>query len=108
MFGSMLGKLLGGEAGKFIGKVAGNENLGKGIGEGIGGFAGGLTGFKKGGRVKGKRGKPVAIMAHAGEYVLPTSVKPTKTQVKAVNALHMNMKARTPKKARAKKAKKMK
>ena len=65
-----------------------------------GGAGGGLLPFKKGGRVKGKRGKPVAIMAHAGEFVLPTSVKPTKTQVKAVNAL------KKPKKVR--KAKKMK
>ena len=53
--------------------------------------------------MKGKRGKPVAIVAHAGEFVLPTSVKPTKAQGKAVNALH----AKKPKKAKkAKKAKK--
>ena len=100
MFGSLLGKALGGLAGRKLGKILGNEDLGRNIGEMAGGAGGGLLPFKKGGRVKGKRGKPVAIMAHAGEYVLPTSVKPTKTQVKAVNAL------KKPKKVR--KAKKMK
>jgi len=99
MFGSLLGKALGGLAGKSIGKLAGNEDLGRGIGEGIGGFAGGLTGFKKGGRVKGVRGRPVPIMAHAGEYILPTSVKPTKAQVKAVNALH-KPKTKKPRKSK--------
>ena len=100
MFGSLLGKALGGLAGKKLGKLLGNEDLGRNIGEMAGGAGGGLLPFKKGGRVKGKRGKPVAIMAHAGEYVLPTSVKPTKAQMKAVNAL------KKPKKVR--KAKKMK
>jgi hypothetical protein len=37
-------------------------------------------------------------MAHAGEYVLPTSVKPTKAQMKAVNALKKPKKARKAKK----------
>ena len=98
MFGANLGRLLGGEAGKYIGKMAGNEDIGRSIGEGFGGFAGGLTGFKKGGRVKGVKGRPVPIMAHAGEYVLPTSIKPTKAQVKAVNALHKPKKSRKSKK----------
>ena len=100
MFGSLLGKALGGLAGKKLGKLLGNEDLGRNIGEMAGGAGGAMLPFKKGGRVKGKRGKPVAIMAHAGEYVLPTSVKPTKAQMKAVNAL------KKPKKVR--KAKKMK
>jgi hypothetical protein len=99
MFGSALGRLLGGEGGKFIGKALGNADLGKNIGETVGGFGGGLLGFKKGGRVKGKRGKAVPIMAHAGEYVLPTSVKPTKAQVKAVNALH-KPKTKKPRKSK--------
>jgi len=102
MFGSLLGKALGGVAGRKIGKLLGNEDLGKNIGEMAGTAGGGLLPFKKGGRVKGKRGKPVAIMAHAGEFVLPTSVKPTKAQVKAVNKLH------APKKPRKPRAKKMK
>ena len=102
MFGASLGKLLGGEAGKKLGKLLGNESVGQGIGEAVGGFGGGLLPFKKGGRVKGKRGKPVPILAHGGEFVLPTSVKPTKAQVKAVNKLH------APKKPRKPRAKKMK
>jgi hypothetical protein len=32
--------------------------------------------FKKGGIVKGKRGKAVPILAHAGELVVPASVVP--------------------------------
>jgi hypothetical protein len=102
MFGSLLGKALGGLAGRKLGKILGNEDLGRNIGEMAGGAGGGLLPFKKGGRVNGKRGKPVAIMAHAGEFVLPTSVKPTKAQVKAVNKLH------APKKPRKPRAKKMK
>ena len=39
-------------------------------------------------------------MAHAGEFVLPTSVKPTKAQVKAVNKLHAPKKAKKAKKAK--------
>ena len=100
MFGSLLGKALGGLAGKKLGKLLGNEDLGRNIGEMAGGAGGAMLPFKKGGRVKGKRGKAIPIMAHGGEYVLPTSVKPTKAQVKAVNAL------KKPKKVR--KAKKMK
>jgi len=98
MFGSQLGRLLGGAGGQFLGKAFGNADLGKNIGETVGGFGGGLLPFKKGGRVKGKRGKAVPIMAHAGEYVLPNSVKPTKAQVKAVNALHKPKKPRKSKK----------
>jgi len=100
MFGSALGRLLGGEGGKFIGKALGNEDIGRSIGETVGGYGGGLLPFKKGGRIKGVKGRPVPIMAHAGEYVLPSSIKPTKAQIKAVNALHKpkTKKARKPKK----------
>jgi len=102
MFGSLLGKALGGLAGKKLGKLLGNEDLGRNIGEMAGGAGGAMLPFKKGGRVKGKRGKPVAIMAHAGEYILPAHIKPSKAQVKAVNALH----TKKPKAKRDKKAKK--
>jgi hypothetical protein len=98
MFGSQLGQLLGSEGGKYIGKALGNEDIGRSIGGTLGGFAGKLLPFKKGGRVKGVKGRPVPIMAHAGEYVLPTSVKPTKAQVKAVNALQKPKKPRKSKK----------
>ena len=41
--------------------------------------------LKTGGRVRGaKKGAPKLIKAHAGEYVLPIGVKPTKAQKSAV------------------------
>ena len=40
--------------------------------------------FKTGGVIKGKRGRPKKIIAHAGEYVLPLGVKPTVAQKKEV------------------------
>ena len=40
--------------------------------------------FKHGGTIKGGRGRPKIIQAHAGEYVLPLGVKPTVAQKKAV------------------------
>ena len=40
--------------------------------------------FKTGGRVKGKRGKAKIAQLHAGEYVLPIGVAPTKAQKSAV------------------------
>ena len=40
--------------------------------------------FKTGGTIKGTRGRPKIIQAHAGEYVLPLDVKPTVAQKKAV------------------------
>lgn len=39
-----------------------------------------LLAFKNGGRVGGKKGKAIKIIAHGGEYVLPLNVKPTKAQ----------------------------
>ena len=66
--GSKLGKHFGGKRGEHIGKV-------------IGAAAGGLLPYKCGGVVKGpKKGKPVKIIAHTGEYILPVGVKPTKKQ----------------------------
>ena len=34
--------------------------------------------------VPGKRGKPIKILAHGGEFILPVGVPPNKTQRKAV------------------------
>ena len=42
--------------------------------------------LKKGGRVPGKKGAPRMAIVHGGEYMLPAHVKPSKTQVKKVNA----------------------
>ena len=39
-----------------------------------------LLAFRTGGRVGGKKGKAIKIIAHGGEYVLPANVKPTKAQ----------------------------
>ena len=39
-----------------------------------------LLAFKTGGRVPGKKGKAIKIVAHSGEYILPLNVKPTKAQ----------------------------
>ena len=75
MLGSAVGTFAGGKIGKhFAGKTG--ENIGKVIG----GVAGGLLPYKTGGMVKGKRGKPVQIMAHGSEYILPVGVRPTKHQ----------------------------
>jgi hypothetical protein len=41
--------------------------------------------FKKGGRVK----KTGPALVHKGEFVLPASVKPTKSQLAKVAKLHM-------------------
>ena len=76
MIGSAVGTFAGGKIGKhFAGKT------GETIGKVIGGVAGGLMPYKNGGMVKGpKKGKAVHILAHAGEWVLPVGVKPTKHQ----------------------------
>lgn len=39
-----------------------------------------LLAFRTGGRVPGKRGKAIKVIAHSGEYILPLNVKPTKAQ----------------------------
>ena len=75
-FSNLLGQGLGGLAGGLIGGKKGQE-----IGAGIGGDLSNLIPFKKGGAV-GKRN--VKALLHAGEYVLPAGVKPTKAQKKAV------------------------
>ncbi len=75
MLGSAVGSFAGGKIGR---QIAGKT--GHAIGRVIGGVAGGLMPYKNGGMVKGKRGKPVQILAHSGEFVLPIGVKPTKHQ----------------------------
>lgn len=75
-FGNLLGEVGGGLVGGLIG-----GDKGKAVGSNIGGELGGLIPFKKGGAV-GKRN--VKALLHAGEYVLPAGVKPTKAQKKAV------------------------
>lgn len=68
------------EAGKATGKV-----LGGAIGAGIVDIAPlALTAFKTGGLIKAPKGKPVKILAHGGEYVLPMNAKPTVAQKKIV------------------------
>jgi len=95
MFGSSLGRLGGGLIAHHIArKVGGNPDDARKIGESVGEVAGRLLPFKKGGKVKGKKGMPVAIMAHAGEYILPVSVKPTKAQKMAVKKLHKPKKSK--------------
>jgi hypothetical protein len=83
-------------AGRNLGSYIGNKidnrfktNKFKQLGSDIGSAAGAVAGhaipyFKKGGRVKGKHGQPVKIVAHAGEYVLPIGVQPTKFQKREV------------------------
>ena len=64
-------KAAGGAAGAVLGKAAGTALLEA---------APALLAFKTGGRVGGKKGKAIKIIAHGGEYVLPVNVKPTKHQ----------------------------
>lgn len=79
---------LGGLAGQAIGQKYGGSSgaaAGKLIGSGLGTL---FPYFKTGGRVK----KTGPAVVHAGEYVLPKSVKPTKTQKKAVAKLQKKSK----------------
>ena len=86
----LIGGLLGQAGGALVGGKLGGS-AGASAGQQIGGILGGFLPFKKGGRVPGKKGKPVKAMVHGGEYVLPASVKPTKAQIAAVNKLHKKM-----------------
>ena len=80
LIGSQIGSIAGGALGKKYGGSTGEQ---------IGKIAGGALGlafpyFKKGGKVK----KTGPAIVHKGEYVLPSSVKPTKAQRAAVARLH--------------------
>ena len=76
MIGSAIGNFAGGALGAKLGGKGGKK-IGSAIGSVAGGF---LSPYKNGGRVKGKRGQPVPIMAHGSEFILPVGVKPTKSQ----------------------------
>ena len=39
-----------------------------------------LLAFRTGGRVPGKKGKSIKIIAHGGEFILPVNANPTKRQ----------------------------
>ena len=70
-----LTRAAGGAAGAVLGKAAGTALLDA---------APALLAFKTGGRVPGKKGKALKILAHGGEYVLPMNVKATKKQIAVV------------------------
>ena len=77
LFGMSLGKIAGGMLGGAIGGKRGRK-----IGSELGTLAGSqLTPYKKGGKVL----KTGPALIHAGEYVLPVGVKPTKAQKQQVN-----------------------
>ena len=73
--GEALGRKLGGKNGAEAGR-----NIGEKAGQAGGAMLGALAPFKTGGKVKGKKGMPVMIEAHGGEWVLPLNAKPTKKQ----------------------------
>ena len=86
VFGEIIGNGLGQAGGQYFG-----GNQGRQVGGTIGGALGGLLPFKKGGRVRAPRGKPVPALVYGGEYVLPVGVRPTKAQIAKVNKLHRRM-----------------
>jgi hypothetical protein len=43
-----------------------------------------LLAFRTGGKVPGKKGKAIKIIAHSGEYILPLNAKPSKAQKEIV------------------------
>ena len=75
-FGNLGGEILGGLASDIVG-----GGKAGGVAKGVVGQLSSLIPFKNGGAV-GKRN--VKALLHAGEYVLPAGVKPTKAQKKAV------------------------
>jgi hypothetical protein len=83
VFGNLIGSGLGSVAGRYFGGNDASQNAGGTIG----GALGGLLPFRRGGKVPGAKGKPRAILAHGGEWVLPVSVKPTKAQKAKISAL---------------------
>lgn len=64
-------KAAGGAAGAVLGKAAATYALEA---------APALLAFRTGGRIPGKKGKAIKVIAHSGEYILPLNVKPTKAQ----------------------------
>ena len=88
VFGEILGNGLGQLGGQYFGGDEGRR-VGGAIGSAIGGSS--LIPFKKGGRVKAPKGRPVPALVHGGEYILPVGVKPTKKQMAEVAKLHRRM-----------------
>jgi hypothetical protein len=84
--GATLGTALGNIAGTYIGKKLGDDYKGQTalIGSSLGGLAGSLLPFKNGGKIPGKKGKPIIILAHGQEWVLPNGVSPTKEQISSI------------------------
>ena len=81
--GATLGKSIGDMAGTYIGKkYLGDDYKGQTalIGSSLGGLAGSLLPFKNGGKIPGKKNSPKIILAHSGEFILPTDISPTKHQ----------------------------
>ena len=74
----LIGNIIRSEAGKHIGGYIGSKfgsdykESGQNIGRVVGGAIGNFSPYKMGGFVKGKRGQPVIIQAHAGEFIIPT------------------------------------
>lgn len=78
--GNMAGRAL---ATKYMGDKYANE--GANIGTLLGSAAGSaIPFFKNGGKVKGKKNKPVLAILHGGEVVIPIGVKVTKSQKSAI------------------------
>ena len=91
LFGGIIGSEIGRVGGRTLGealgrKIAGKNgadagrNIGEKAGQAGGAMLGTLAPFKTGGKVKGKKGMPVMIEAHGGEWVLPLNAIPTKKQ----------------------------
>ena len=73
LFGSAIGGSLGSEAGNFIGRKTHNKLAGKisggvlsATGKVLGTVGGAMLPFATGGKVPGKKGKPVPAILHSG------------------------------------------
>ena len=76
-FGSLLGSLAG-SIGSKLAPIPGVD------GEALGGFLGSLAPFKTGGKVPGRRGRAMPILAHSGEIVLPLNARATRGQLRII------------------------
>lgn len=79
-FGATIGRGVGSALGGVLGGAIGEKDAGSKIGGALGGIGGGMLPFATGGKVPGKKGKPVRALVHGGETILPVGVKPTKAQ----------------------------
>ena len=86
VIGGVVGNEIGSHLGGYLGSKVNEKYRGSGsaIGSAIGSLVGSLAPYKMGGRVKGKKGKAIPVLAHGGEYILPVGIKPTKTQMNAI------------------------